>query len=119
MTLADGRRLAFGIACVEAGEASPFDGRPAQEPTLEIWALAAGSRREHPEFLACRFTASSFDRHARSEHSRHGLPLRAAQGVCHLSPEDSRWLLSRLSEGRLEEIEITPTPRQRLSPLAV
>jgi hypothetical protein len=121
MTLSDGRQLRFYVAYLEAGEASTLspDFPDATEPTLEVFSFASAGDRTHPDFVGCRFFASALtDPHAIAEHSRHGLPLTTNGAPARLDPEASAWLLRRLEDGRVEEVDFVPTVRSRPSPLA-
>jgi hypothetical protein len=121
LKLDDGRELRFYVSYLEAGEASNLSPNfpAATEPTLEVFSFASAGDRTHPDFLGCRFFASALiDPHAIAEHSRHGLPLTTNGDPARLDPEASAWLLRRLEDGRVEEVDFVPTIRSRRSPLA-
>lgn len=123
LALGDGRQVRFRLLLAAAGEPLAIkagDQETATDSTFEIFSSASEGDPAHPDFIGLRCLKSSLlEGEARANHSRRGLPLRAfdRRQKVRLSAAATVWLLRRLDEDALEEVEITRAPRTRLSAL--
>jgi hypothetical protein len=123
LALEDGRLIRFRL--LEAADGEPLairggDQETATDSTVEIFSADSGGDPAHPDFIGLRCLKSTLlEPAARENQARRGLLLRAhnrSQQV-RLSAAATVWLIGRLSEDALEEVEITRAPRTRLSAL--